>query len=592
MNDSVNKTQQICFVLLGLGLGLVFGCLFYFGIGKLVQPQRSDNAESLLNTETVRRVSLDVSAEQSDFDWILRESGSTLGLRKVAERLSGMSTEDLMEVMRASAAQPIAHGRHDLQEMLCENLVERSLEKGLESVWLLQEYRRSDLLPIVFREWALKDLEQSFEVSIGLEQPYKEVALNVILESVSLNEDRLAAFSQSYEVDLGALDEERRREQEWFQTISESPYAAFDMLIVDDVENSQQIEHFKQVVNELFQLEGLDVIQRLVHFDSTTDLFEELFIQIAEQDRVGTLEFIQNLSWIPQNLLVRRLMHDWIPVDIERAIDSVHSLNNPPFRRIALRSLYSAWGQSLPLELMDRIQDVPRGYRYDAMHSVAHSIGSTQPNTFLRKLPTLREIPGAINDDVERAFVSSWSDIEPAKALEWVQDTTKLGSEKRARMLNSLIYNYARVHPNEAMDMANSEGPHPHFGEYGLELRIFEVLVIEQIDVALNLLDKVRQEARATVYSEVARKLVEERRYDEAISLADSVPAEDRVRYFNRAIMGLRYLHSSEVVTWLTRIPNAELRSTIVNDLLRQEWILERHYTKDQIEALRALVAD
>ena len=571
---------------------MVFGCLFYFGIGKLVQSQRSDNAESLLNTETVRRVSMDVSAEQSDFDWILRESGSTLGLRKVAERLSGMSTEDLLEVMRASAAQPIAHGRHDLQEMLCENLVERSLEKGLESVWLLQEYRRSDLLPIVFREWARKDLEQSFEVAIGLEQPYKEVALNVILESVSLHEDRLAAFSQSYEVDLGALDEERRREHEWFHAIREDPYAAFDMLLIDDVEDSQQIEHFKQVVNELFQAEGLDVIQRLVHFDLTTELFEELFIQIAEQDRVGTLEFIQNLSWIPQNLLVRRLMHDWIPVDIERAIDSVQSLNNPPFRRIALRCLYSAWGQSLPLELVDRIQDVPRGYRYDAMHSVAHSIGSTHPNTFLRKLPTLREIPGAINDDVERAFVSSWSDIEPAKALEWVQDTTKLGSEKRARMLNSLIYNYARVHPNKAMDMANSEGPHPHFGEYGLELRIFEVLVIEQLDIALSLLDEVRQEARAITYAEVAMKLVGERRYDEAISLADSVPAEDRVWYFNRAILGLRYFHASEVVTWLTRIPNAEMRSTIVNDLLRQEWILERHYTKDQTDALRALVAE
>lgn len=592
-NGTLRTQQKVVFVTIGLVLGLVISSLSYFVFTEIVpSEQETFSKDSLVDTLSF----LDDTGAL--FEQLATEESpstqySTSNLLKISETIQTFSTEELVSALRRSASLPYTRGLFPIQEILCEYLVEKSPSEALRSAWLFKEHRKLALLRTVFSFWAVQNLEESIVVATGLGHPYKGIALETILAELDAKDEIPSALKSSVYDEIVKLHSEKMYELEIYESISRDPSTAFNLLLTDDVEDSEQTILLSQAFHEMFQLEGFDAIRKLNLFKYDKDIFNELLLQVVEQDRVGTINFLQNLSFSDQILFMYPLMENWLELDVETALQTVTSLSNPTYRASAYRTLVNLLGHTRPLEVMARLEEIPREYRSSAVFNAINTLGATNPDRVLSLLPSLKSIPGAFNNENERAFVCSWASQSPDKALKWVQENVEPESYQRNRLMNRVLGEFALVDYQKAMDVATKEDPNPSRSELGLASSVIDALVRDgQVDAAIELFDQVPENTRPPIYADVAEKLVIQDRLDDVVSMSESFSATDKVYYFSSIARGLSRTNPSGVITMVTKLPNDRLRADVVNRILSDEWGTERYYTEEQLVTLRSLVTE
>lgn len=591
--DSPITQHTVVFVTIGLVLGLALSIFLYFVFTQLHPFQQDTFSKNTLDEEPRVFDDSDALLKRLVSDEGSTTTYSTSDLLRVSTVLQTFNTEELVKAFRGSASLAFTRNLHPIQEMLCEYLAEESPTEALRSVWLFEKHRKVALLRIVVRLWALQDSEEVLSVATGLEQPYRRIALETVVSELDVSEEILSALESSDFDEIREVRAEQMYELEIYESIDREPHAAFNSLLTDDIEDSEQVDLFSQAFSEMFHLEGFHAITKLNYLGYDTDLFDELLLQIFEQLRVVTINYVQTINVSDQSRFLYPIMENWIEVDAAAALQAVIGLSNPTYRASAYRTLLSVWGHTRPLEVIERLAEIPREYRSSAVFTAMNTLGATNPGKVLSLLPSLKAIPGAFNNENERAFVYSWALQAPDQALKWVQENVEPESEQRSRVLNWVLGEYALVQPAKAMEVAITENPNPSRGEIGLAYVVIDALLNDgQVDIAIGLLDQVPENTRAPIYADVAERLVVEGRLDDVISLSESFSATDKVYYFSSIARGLSSNNTSQVLKMVAKLPDGRLRTDVVNRILSDEWTTERYYTEKQLDTLRSLIAE
>lgn len=599
MNDTsqVSKwpitTQAVWMVLIGIVVGLLLSFTAFY----LVRAGGNSNESIVDEPPPINSPQLTSHNYgpnfNSDLNTLVSYGSSVSEMRRLGKFLGTLDKERLLDLVTASSTETIADRQHAVQQMLFEYLVQLSPIEAIESVWMFGEPRRNELLKIVFINWSARDLEPALSEAMRLEPPYRGLALTAILESVDdLSDEELAKFA-TLKQDVERVKLLRKQETVVLELMEQSPKDALDLLAKDDIEDFEQAVLFRLAVDRLFQSEGLDVVLRLHNLNVGSGLKEELFVEIADRDRLGTLLKIQDIPFHEQISLVSPLMVSWVEQNADAALETVLELPESYFRKSIYRTLLYRWAQYDPLHVLDRISEFPRDLRSGAVTSAYQALVLTDPSEALRRLPLIRSVPGATDTHTEVNFVQSWSRVAPEDAVEWAQSNVEEDSLARARMLWWALPELALSDPEKAMRIAASEKPHPFYGTVGLDHMIIEKLVnADRLDDAIELLDQVREEARSLAYADVGEKFVREDRFDDAVILSERVPVEDRLSYFYSLTSRLSFNNASDVIELVASVTDDGLRSDIVNLLLSNNWSIERYYTEEQIDTLRSLVAE
>ncbi|MCY3540948.1 MAG: hypothetical protein OXH31_03455 [Gammaproteobacteria bacterium] len=591
--DSSGVQQKFVLGTLGLVVGFAFSMFCYFlvtgegsvRLGAVSNDSLNNNRGVLDNTDTLLELLVFEKTSSTNF--------STADLGRISTDLKTFDEEELSNAFSSSASLPFSPSLYPIQEMLCEYLVEQSPVRALASLVWFENHRVEDLLPIMVRHMVSLDLEESFELVRGLKQPYRKKAIEAMLKELELTDEALSLLRSLNNAEIEAAIAEQMQTQKIYASVNEDPRSAFDLLLTDDVEDSEQADLFSQVLNELFQIEGLDVIKRLNFLSHNSEFYDELFMQIAAQDRIGTLNYLDTLSPSNRSRFLYPLMENWVEEDLENALDSVSSITNQTLRSQTFATLVREWGRTRPLEALERLKEIPRQHRSAVVLDIVHTLGATNPDEVLRLLPSLKAISGAFTHEIERSFVYSWSSKFPAEALMWVRKNIAQDSYQRDRLLSRVLSEYALVQPQKAMEVAISEDPNPARAELGLSHWVIDSLVEnDQLETAIGLLEHVPNNNRFSTYADVAEKLVLEDRFDVVISMSDMVPEADRAAYFRSIVIGLSGTNSSKVLELIAKIPDAQIRSEVVNRTLDGTWRVERNYSEKQLKTLRSFLVD
>ena len=592
-HDSLVIQQKFSLLTVGLVVGFALSMFSYFLFSGLASSRLDTVSKDPLFDNLGALDDADALVERLALERTSGKDFSTSDLLKISSNLKTFDDEELRKAFRISASLPFSTSLYLIQEMLSEYLVERSSVNAIASLVWFESHRVEDLLRIMFRHLAHQDLQESVELVAGLKQPYERIAIETMLGERELTDDVLSSFRSINKAEIDSVIAERVQEQKIYDSINQDPSTAFELLLTDDVEDSEQAELFSQVLNELFQIEGLDVIKRLNFISDNAEFYDELFVQIAAQDRVGTLNYLEELSWVNRSGYLYPLMENWVEEDVDNALNTISALTNKTLRSSAFGILLGEWGRTRPLEVLERLQEIPRQHRSMAVLHIVRTLGASNPDEVLRLLPSLKAMPGAFTHEIERTFVYSWSSTFPAQALAWVQEHIAPESRQRDRMLSRVLSEYALVQPQKAMEVAISEDPNPSRGELGLAHWVIDSLVNnDQLEAAIGLLEQVPKDNRVSTYADVAKKLVLEGQFEVVMSMSEMVPEADRVGYFRSVVQGLSNSNSSDVLTLVAKIPDAKIRSDVVNRTLEDTWATERYFTEKQLETLRSFVED
>ena len=235
-----------------------------------------------------------------------------------------------------------------------------------------------------------------------------------------------------------------------------------------------------------------------------------------------------------------------------------------------LEGLVYVWSDRAPNVVLDRLMDIPRVARADALSIASSKLALNSPTDALDRITSLRSVPGMNTHYATQMVIGTWANEAPTLALDWIQANREVGTLERTELMSQVLSSYTLIDPEHAMTIAVEEF-HPDNNTYDLERTVINSLLSnERIDTAIELISQVRDVERGRISTDIGVYLVKRNQIDRAVEMSEQVAEEERLAYFN--MLGINLLQrqqpASKFLELIEKIPSTSLRSEVAEMFL------------------------
>ncbi len=572
---------------LGLVVGAGIGCTAYFLVAEfLIQDTRFGPDSVSLPVDRALGANETESIDVSSLEEVLEGAEDVDQAKELLSRVDQLSSTQLVELIDNVASINASVQADLLQEQLLGALARTEPSRAFESIWKFPSSRWNDSLEIVMGEWAVVDLTAALRATHSLIGSMKEVSIRAIL--AELNDQSISSVLQiAKSLDLGSFVERSIQESQAIKLLDQPP-EAWSLIVRDKVKNVYQKELLTRIAQAWILNDGFEALTRLYDdlYHEDSEFFEEMLRSVASHDPSAAFDYVVNLPYDEkQSLLSVRLLDVWAQQDAEEALQAVSRLTNGWTRSSAASNVLFTWAQNDPLGLLENVESFPRSSRQEAVRRAVRKLSASAPEQAAEQLQRLQPILGEIELTTEFALVEGWSKIDPVAAMAWVDEQAKQTNTRRSRLMQRVLARFALVDPEEAMKQALDEVTHEF--EEGAERHVIDALVDHgRFEVALGLLDGVRETAKLSSAVSIARSLVRTDQADEAVKLAQQLPEENRSMYFVRLSLYWMRIDPQELMNRLATFPTQSIRSDVAQAVLTSAEFPDHNLTEEHLAQL------
>ena len=551
-------------LLVGLGLGITS---YLLGYREFIQPE-SGSVPRTTEGEAIPTNHLLPDFSESALDSIFSLNLGYAHLVQLSQLLDTLNKYELFRLFKQSAGEVRSDRRCTVQAMLLESLVQNYPEEALVVIFEFPDFQRHSLLRDLFTHWASANLEEAMLAASVLTQDNRKVALNTIFRlHKRLTDQEFSSLVSNFELetDLGAWN----RQIDTYESLELDPSKSFDQLVNDKIGDEMQTDLYRQVVTQWVKRDGLRVLVELEAAKLDRVLFDELFDQITEQDRITSLTYLKDVDHTLRIGLGDQFVKHWVEDDVEGAFQALSRLPKSSFRNSMMYTVVSEWSRREPSIVLERMFEIPRMLRTDALTYAAIALADENPKHALDQISGYRSIPGINVDQAIESVVRAWSTTVPDESLKWIQANFEEGTLYRTELIAKVLPQYALVEPEKAMELSALEF-NPEFRGFGLGRSVITALVFgEKLDKAAALLGGVQDVNRLPSYIEVGTALVEKDDSSKAVTIADALPEGERVSYFNQvATRLLIFNQASKVLDLISKMSDEEIQADVAGNVL------------------------
>ncbi len=567
-SESLRSTvsrRSLVTLLVSFGVGVSFGLIWYIGIESI------DTGSTKTNDE-IQQTDGDDEVEVRRNRGLYATLESTVAIGEFAGVLDNLSDNDLIELIDQSVSRSQSPEISAKQELLFGTFSQTAPMKALDLVMILPVHKADFLLKTVFAEWCHTNIVEAVSAAEALSAPFREIAFEAIVEQ----HDVLSSSTiETIAVERNFLSTYLARAQnEKAHLLLDQPKEAFDLLVKDGISDYLQSETILHVLDLWKKKERFDVIAEVASSKLPRLLRQELLGRITEKDQMSTLQYLSNLPAQKQIILGMELVNSWSVTDGRKAFEAVHGFNYFSTRAYFIDIVVRQWAEQQPLEVFESIAEIPRKQRASGVAAAVGKLAELNLDAAIQQLDSLRSLPGAVDIFAEQALVEQWTKQAPAEALDWVQDHSKSGSERRSQLMKKLLIQYTAVEPEKAMVLALGEEPTAFDGMIGLEQYVITTLVdLGEVQTAIELLPNLRAAARPMSFATVGYELLKNNRDEEAVQLAMRLPDEARQGYYRDIIQNLVFANVARVFDTLPQLPTSDSRQAVAQFLLGNSYL-------------------
>lgn len=584
-------SKRILVTVTGLLVGLVIGVFSYLLPSRLFDTENTEIGLSSAESPSIRATPMYPTKELARFDWIFSSQLNLSDLQELSASLSQLNQQDVLSLIEISSTQPLTARLYSVQDMLFESLVRDAGKQAISATSNFEGHRRQILIRNIFSQWGLLDLERALAAIGELQEEERSIALDTIIATrIDLPSAELSSFVSRLNLETDLLEWEQ--DQNIHKLTNLTPKHAIDLLVNDEVDDVQQLDSYLEIVEKWFQVDGFEILTELQDANLEGEIFAELFDYITGKDRAAALNFLIDVEWSVKNRLGPRLINTWLDKNGEEAFEAVRSLPKSRFRTYMLERLVYAWSRTAPNVVLDRIMDIPRVVRADALSVASSKLALDSPTDALARITSLRSVPGTNTHYATQMVIGTWAKEAPTLALDWIQANREVGTLERTELISQMLSSYTLIDPERAMTIAIEEF-HPDNNTFDLErLVINSLLSNDRIDTAIELIERVRDEERGRISIDIGVFLIRENQIDRAIELSGKVAEEEKLAYFN--MLGIDVLQqrqpASKFLEFIEKIPSTSLRSDTAELFLNG--LAKQKLNADQLEKLKSYVTE
>lgn len=483
---------------------------------------------------------------------------------------------ELGEFLDQSKSMQSGNWQEEVQNAIIQRLAVLDPISALTEVSEFSDTRQQSLLPIVYREWSLTNLEEAIGQAQNLDDKFKPIVIqSIVLSRDDLPPDRRRSIARSFDQEWIAI---QLLKQDSSQNPISDPKQELDDFFSRNsstVESwsDEQNQYLGQVLSVWLSEEGIDALEEIKAslpdgflgetgptFSIIHDLSEhspELALQLSvATGSVG----IGGLAW----LTVRR----WAESDPTAAFNAVSSLEGQSTKRMLQDQVLVSWAAQNPYELLDATHTMPQELQSIAQEKALSALAKSSPQTAAKLLGEI-ENRDARNRTANN-IASSWARLDIDGAIEWIEND-ELVSDLQSSLYESVITSVVGLDPQLAVKTAldlptDNEGVGP-------ESSAFRILASSDLDLAISLLPQARNgPTRLAAYGVVINNLLDEHTdFRKAMDLFVDVANEVPILGYNSALRSLVWDTPLQLFDSLEEIPTEDLKKRVAGDLLVHE---------------------
>ena len=359
--------------------------------------------------------------------------------------------------------------------------------------------------------------------------------------------------------------------------------------------NDEYWEVLVETAKSWVQQEGFDVLDRLFKdlYDRNNFTLSHVLQAIADDAPQQAFDWVLSTSADVQGKTAATIAETWARQDPKAALDATAGLDRRGNRRWTIFTITATWARTNPQELVQHIEILPKNNRSLATSDALVALVQLDPEEALTNLQHLRSVPGAIDDDTETTLVRSWSKSDPVAAMKWVRVNKEEDSREYAYMTRNIAQAYALIDPKKALTFARGEAPNSFLSGTYLETEVLDSLARRgEVDVALRLVDQVREEAKLQAVQTVADNLIWVNRIEDVLTLSEGLTEDQQVDYFKSIAFRWMLDSPTSLVDNLPNLPSDRVRQEMVRETLALAERFKDYLTSAQIDAVRAYLDD
>lgn len=489
--------------------------------------------------------------------------------------------------------------RAALQSALLKKLTTTAPHRAAEfalSIHDRQQYY--SLTNIVFQTWANLD----FERAVAHLKELTEQESRYFMRTIFAARDDLS-FEQMREVAL-ELGEESYAFSVYFQRLVNSgknkPRETWYKIV--NLANREQVQHttgsvLPRVAVAWVEDQGLNVLDEIVSSISNDaeylSVLYDILRDLASEQPEEVVDFVMsNLGDRAVEVLKRSgITHQWIQKDPKDFLAKLDSIPATRFRQVVLLNAIQQWADNNPRELLARLDLVPPGQRDDASNRAIRKLSQISPTETAQFILQLTD--DALTSRFARILISQWVNDDAEAAREWVL-SLQVRKPLRASLISVLARALVRTDPGSAFEFALQQPLDQSDGSatssVGEEVYILQSITDQDVQLALELLPKVREGGKATAYTDVGISLMEHGNLHQALQLANHLDEREKSEFFQAAAMNWLWKDPKGLLKEFDDFPtSSQSRIALAMTLSNR---ITSHYTNEEIQQLERHISE
>lgn len=475
----------------------------------------------------------------------------------------------LLEILSYSNEIKPPSRREEIQTAAFQRLASINPETAFREIQKTPQIKQDELLKSVFQEWSSTNLDLALVRAEKLPGWQRNSALSAILQSrddLSENE-RLQIAQQLGNVDLAKtlLTNEALLEH------SGSPNEKWELIVNDDVDDSDQVESLIQVVQLWSNEIGLEVLTQIhEEFREDFDVYSTLIQSLTNDDPQGALDFLVGVELEQRELVGRVVVRSWARSDPIAALNALKNFEPPSLSKSFERDLAYVWARTRPLHLVKNANLLTPLERVRSLQTALRKIAQTSPEDALNQLALISESIDNTSS-ITQGIIYVWSEQDPQSAVDWILSNYTPEDPERSDLLPDALGKLSLEDPIKAIGLALEEPlvEDRQPPEYRI---IWEMSWYADLEETVELLSQIRPDPRtgsnSYAFGLVGSAFIRNEQPDNALELALELPQSIRGEYYRTIAWDWAYANPTQLYERLEDLNDANAKSQFARALM------------------------
>lgn len=592
--------KRISLVGISLGSGLVLGILAavsFQNFEPLNSRAHHDFAQSDIHQDSIKDGDYDSSETPvvvEIFEEIFKQRSTAEQYKALYNTFSRTNEQELKEWWIQSKKIEHTSHREIAQQVILGNLTKTNPHVALRYLHEASLLQKDALSRTIFSEWAVLNLDEAIEAAAKLVGARRNVALEAILETRDdLAEDRRRAIA----VQLKRIDTYDKLSSE--TTVLHSianPSESWDILLNDSVDDSRQMETLATVAESWRELIGFEVLSKIYQSGIEDDEIKRLLSAVIPQvDLAQALEYAHGVSEEnEQSFLSRVVVEEWASTDPHAALAGISSFKPASLYFDLEEEIAVVWAKHNPSELIQSIELVSEGTRVWPLEVAFAYLTREDPQGAINSLSSIEDHVGSTST-ILHGIVRQWGKLHPEAATNWLlHDFDQEDPNLLYSLLEGTLPYLALQDPEKAFEIALDQ-PTPGRGLF-FELDrmvIWQLTTHGNVEQAISLLPRVRENSRDSAYQSVASALINKGQALAALELGNDLTPREQQIYYSHVVQRWAWADPTDLYESLEDLPSDDaqsLQSSAALELLTRRFNHDQVLTDDQLKRARSFL--